>query len=255
MPHLSSRLRRPDLLHVCFIHLADVDLPALAPLQQCLSSAERQRLARLQREADQRRFVLAHAAIRHAIGQTLGLNPKDVPFENSAYGKPALAPAYAGLHFNLSHAGDWVALAWTRLAPIGIDVEQAISWFADLLPECAQAAEQAELQASQQPDQAFLRLWTCKEAVLKAHGSGLSIPMKQVTLQTAKTDGWMTATLAQDATPYLVQTLSVDAQHLGAVALAGPEHGLQPGCGMPVLERSMLDASALLNPDFTWSLT
>jgi 4'-phosphopantetheinyl transferase len=255
MPNPHRRCARLSLVQVRFIRLAELGLDCLAPLRAWLSPVERSQLARLHQRTDQHRYLLGHAALRHALGQTLGLAPDALAIVRDAQGKPRLAGAHAGLHFNLSHSGDWVALAWSQLAPVGVDIEARANNFAELLPYCANPTEQVELRADPRPERAFLQLWTRKEAVLKAHGSGLSVPMDQIVLQQADAGGWLRANLPGAAPDCLVQTLAVDTQHAAAVALVARSPAGGGPDTPPTIELGRLEASALLDPHFSWSQT
>ena len=82
------------------------------------------------------------------------------------------------LHFNVSHSGGALALAVSRSQPLGIDlehrrrprraVELARRFFAR-----HEAAVLENLPETERQD-AFLRLWTHKEALVKAEGSGIA---------------------------------------------------------------------------------
>lgn len=109
----------------------------------------------------------------------------DVPaIERGAYGKP-FAPALPELDFNLSHAGPHVLLAFARRQPLGIDLEQAQRrlWSVDELARrffaAGEIAALTRLPASARAD-AFLALWTHKEAVLKALGVGLAFGLDRL---------------------------------------------------------------------------
>lgn len=89
-----------------------------------------------------------------------------------AYGKPELSGG-TGVHFNLSHAGDYAAAVFDDGA-VGIDVERARRVNVNVMQRQFTAAENAYLRSK--PD-AFLRLWTRKESYCKAVGEGLHLPL------------------------------------------------------------------------------
>ena len=99
------------------------------------------------------------------------------------HGKP-YAPSLPGLDFNLSHAKNHVLLAFARNQPLGVDLERIDRRLA--LEDLARrffAPEEADALDRVPADErlpAFLRLWTCKEAVLKAIGAGLSFGLERV---------------------------------------------------------------------------
>jgi len=111
--------------------------------------------------------------VRSLLGDYAGV---DIVVEHDARGKAHLRGD--ALHFNVSHSGGALALAVSRSQPLGIDlehqrrprrvVELAQRFFAPHEAEALERLPDAERQL------AFLRLWTCKEALLKAEGSGLA---------------------------------------------------------------------------------
>ncbi len=158
--------------------VGDDDLRLLDPI-------ERARADRFHFELHRRRYIAAHAQVRRLLGHRLGLPPADVVITRTPLGKPVLGSPEpvdlelnppAALHFNLSHCDD---LGWLALAPVpvGIDVER-VRELEDLLPliqsHCT-ADEIDTLITLPQAERAvaFLRIWTRKEAVLKAWGTGI----------------------------------------------------------------------------------
>lgn len=81
------------------------------------------------------------------------------------HGKPELSGG-AGVHFNLSHAGDYAAAVFDE-GEVGIDVEQVRRVNVNVMRRQFTAEENAYLLS--EPD-AFLRLWTRKESYCKAVG-------------------------------------------------------------------------------------
>ena len=81
-----------------------------------------------------------------------------------------------GLHFNLAHTSGVVAMAVCRHERVGVDVEKLGSAplaVADRFFSAAEAAQLRSLPPDAQPRR-FMRLWTLKEAYLKAVGTGLA---------------------------------------------------------------------------------
>lgn len=103
--------------------------------------------------------------------------------ERGPRGKP-YAPELPGLEFNLSHAGAHVALAFARGQALGVDLEchdRRLS-LDDIAQRFFAPAEVRALHALDASAKrvAFLRLWTHKEAVLKALGEGLAFGLDRV---------------------------------------------------------------------------
>ena len=99
------------------------------------------------------------------------------------HGKP-YAPAVPAIDFNLSHSRDHVLLAFARHQPLGVDLERIDRRLSleDLARRFFSGDEADALDRLGETERlpAFLRLWTCKEAVLKAIGQGLSFGLDRV---------------------------------------------------------------------------
>ena len=128
-------------------------------------------------------------AARDALGRLLrgyaGL--RETPLlERSEFGKPH-APAADGIDFNLSHSGPRALLAFARRQPLGVDLER-IERRVDPDEIARRFFEAGEAEAlGRLPVEArrlaFLRLWTRKEAVLKAQGRGLAFGLDRLAFQ------------------------------------------------------------------------
>lgn len=103
--------------------------------------------------------------------------------ENGPHGKP-FAPTLPWLDFNLSHAGPYVAIAFARDQPLGIDIEPvdrrvAVDGVAARFFGATETAALGRIEDGHRHG-AFLRLWTHKEAVLKALGDGLGFGLDRI---------------------------------------------------------------------------
>ncbi|MEA2704631.1 MAG: 4-phosphopantetheinyl transferase, partial [Actinomycetota bacterium] len=160
------------------VHVVRADLDAGTADEALLSADERARAARLRTPLLRQRFTTARGYLRHMLAGLLDVPPKDVDLDAGPHGKPALAAPHPPLEFNLSHAGGVALYAFSRHAPVGIDVERA----RDDLPWERMAARYfaPEEAASIDTSDAFFACWTRKEAVVKATGTGLSQPLRDV---------------------------------------------------------------------------
>lgn len=138
-----------------------------------LQAEELRRAQRYHRAVDYHRFLLGRAALRLVLGAYTRLPPASLHFEPGATKKPLLREA-PGLHYNVSHAGEWVVLAVAGFE-VGIDVERLDPLFAfqDVLDHSFSPAEKAFVEYSHSPHRAFYQLWTRKEAFVKATGRGI----------------------------------------------------------------------------------
>ena len=146
----------------------------------------------------------AHALLKKMLARYAGLDHAP-EIARGEHGKP-YAPSVVGIDFNLSHARDHVLLAFARNQPVGVDIERIDRRLAldDLARRFFSVAEADALDRLGEVERlpAFLRLWTCKEAVLKAIGQGLSFGLDRVVLA-LESDGIPTGLLhvADEAGP------------------------------------------------------
>jgi 4'-phosphopantetheinyl transferase len=144
----------------------------------------REKVMRFRFEKDRRLCLgaglLAAEALRRA-GAT------DLRLRFSEYGKPSL-PAHPGIHFNLSHSGT-LAVCAVSDEPVGVDTERLTAFSPEVASLCFQPREQAWLEAREDHDLAFTRLWTRKESWLKYLGTGLSLPAASFSALPGETPG------------------------------------------------------------------
>ena len=150
---------------------AGVDARPLLPL---LDRAERERATCFVRADDGACYVAAHALLAAMIDRALGAG-ESWRLLTGSNGAPLVESARGPLHVSLSHTRGAVAVALSRRAAVGVDVEarRALREGARVIPATMSAREQAALAAADA--QSFYRLWTRKEALLKALGLGFSV--------------------------------------------------------------------------------
>jgi 4'-phosphopantetheinyl transferase len=135
----------------------------------------------LRQYEDRVRFVLATALLRLAAGAWLHRPPEGVVVDRTCercrepHGRPRLPGT--GLHASIAHASEYVAVALSEVAPVGVDIERiGRVAYAPLLGAVCTVSEQCYVTS----DADFYAYWTRKESVLKATGVGLSLPMTDV---------------------------------------------------------------------------
>ncbi len=167
-------------LRLFVLRADEVDIADLALFAQWLDPRERVRLAQFRFEPHRREYLAGRGLTRQVLAHYTGQAPQDLRFEEGRQGKPALHDP-CGLHFNLSHACGLNVLALSRLGSLGVDVEciEARRDIAPLVQRFFAAAEgQAVARAPMaQRQRLAFSLWTLKEALSKALGLGLSMPL------------------------------------------------------------------------------
>jgi len=171
-------LLRPGIVAVWWMPTDQVGSADCHRWLAILNQEERERADRFRFEWDRRDFIAAHALLRHMLAFHLGRPAEAWQFATSGFRKPAIAESLRvpDIDFNLSHGRDLVAAAVSLHAAVGIDAEKIDPAKADF--DVAQRyfapAEIEILRRTPSTEQAvcFFRLWTLKEAYLKATGAG-----------------------------------------------------------------------------------
>jgi 4'-phosphopantetheinyl transferase len=174
-------------LHVWRTSL-DLSSAILQKLKNALNAPEKERAERFLVPRAREHFVAARGLLRELLGAYLGINAVDVALIYGGLGKPSLSPPYdSALSFNVSHSRGMGLFVFAIGGEVGVDIEEVRADFKGMeiasrfFPEQEVAAlgQLPPLQAST----AFFGYWTMKEAYVKAHGQGLSIPLRSFTVK------------------------------------------------------------------------
>ena len=178
-------------LGACQAHVWQTGLSYLSAnheLQALLSADELERAGRFVFERDRWSYIAARARLRLLLGAYLSCEPASIRFCYNQWGKPALADGFdEQLYFNLAHSHDRAVYVFTRQVSPGIDLE-----YERPFPEHQNFSrmffserENNLLASLSEVDRlaAFYKLWTCKEAYLKAVGAGLAGELKDVEVE------------------------------------------------------------------------
>jgi 4'-phosphopantetheinyl transferase len=182
---------RPATVHVWRAHLA---LPPdeLSRISCCLDDEERRRVSRLRFPRDRDRFLASHGLLRYILAPYLDRSPEGIRFGYGLQGKPFLLE-HPDLHFNLSHAADVLVVAVAAGREVGVDVEQVFSEavmheVSDTVLSSPERVALEGLDPGERRDW-FVRLWTRKEAYIKADGQGMSLRLDHIDVTTLP--GWV----------------------------------------------------------------
>jgi phosphopantetheinyl transferase len=108
------------------------------------------------------------ARMKELLAQYLGAEPPE--FTIGPEGKPSVP----GIEFNLTHSGDEALFAVSRDTAVGVDLERTDrdSQLEAISERFFQPSEIAWMKGAKDPATLFFRLWTAKEALIKAMGTG-----------------------------------------------------------------------------------
>lgn len=183
------------------------------------SFSELLRASRFLHVEDAVRHLLARSLLRSVLKrQGLGTLPDIWPV--NAWGKPD--GSALNIHFNLSHAHSEIWLACCHEAAVGIDVEDACPELVDLLPilhpgEAEEISDDADALRRR-------RLWVRKEAIIKATGKGLSLPLADFRVASdERAEGWLLHAPPEYPGPWTTRDLHVSGPAAVALAVRGQE--------------------------------
>lgn len=155
------------MIRVIYTDISQLE-SAYPALYAAASAERRHRADRYRRKEDALRCLAAGALLQHALGTA------DYTITKAPFGKPYIKENNS-FHYNLSHSGNWVAIAYGN-TEVGIDVEKI----------CMDAGKEEIARRYFTPDeqayvfdtkelapQRFFEVWTGKESYLKYLGTGL----------------------------------------------------------------------------------
>jgi 4'-phosphopantetheinyl transferase len=211
----------------CSLDSAPEDVGAQAAI---LSPDELERAGRFRFERDRRRFIAGRSVLRRLLGRYLRERPERLTFSYGPHGKPSLNRAHDArpLFFNASHSDDLAVYAIAPVDLLGVDVERirAMTDLESIAARFFSPREQAAL-AGLQGDartEAFFHCWTRKEAILKAVGAGLSVPLDALDVPVAHDALPCVVELPRsvaDVLDWSLHNVHPPAGYVGAVAMPG----------------------------------
>ena len=149
-------------------------------LHPILSEEERQKAESFKLPVMRQRYIAVRTELRKTLATYLDVEPAQLSFQIGAHGKPHLADD--SLHFNISHTADHLIIAVSNIANIGVDIEiiKPRTGIDNLAARCFSSAELCtwhELPTKRKLE-AFYRVWTKKEAFVKAVGRGIALGLE-----------------------------------------------------------------------------
>lgn len=119
---------------------------------------------------------------RQLFAGALQLSEDLLTFQSDQFGKPYLH-SHPQLAFNQSHSDSMLALCYSLdIAHIGIDIEDKnrVMRVQALAQHSLTPAEYVRFQEAPDQQRYWLKLWTIKEAVLKASGIGIRLSLNEL---------------------------------------------------------------------------
>lgn len=172
-----------------------------------------------------RRFYL-----RLLIGAYLGIPGKAVRINRSHRGKPVLDATVhqEDLHFSMARSGECLLVGLADAFHVGVDLEPLERRARKPLAVAQRYFSVAEATTlnglpAEELDDAFLRVWACKEAVVKASGHGIANQLCRFTVETRPQRRAAVLDFeGQQAADWSLSLLSPASGYLGALAAPVP---------------------------------
>jgi phosphopantetheine--protein transferase-like protein len=169
-----------DQQHIWSARYSDLDryYPVLSDF---ISAQEGTKAAGFKKSRDAQNYILRHGMVRAVLGQYILKEPQELRFVHEVSGKPNLDPMgeVHDIRFSLSHTDEMVCLGISKKSSIGLDIVKCDSRYpfsatAQYLftPEECQWIAQTP---SHEQHVRFFRIWSLKEALLKATGGGVGM--------------------------------------------------------------------------------
>lgn len=180
---------------------------------------------RFVREEDRYRYIVAQYFLREFLSYYLQIDFDKVAISYSKSGKPYLnAKINSNLKFNYSHSGDYIIYAFTSDDEIGVDIEEIkdIPEFDELSRTHFSDEEQSiyfALKNTDEKKQLFYKIWTRKEALLKAEGSGITIDLKSLTVFDTKDKNVNQVKVKFLNKDYSISDIPLDVNYTSSVAI------------------------------------
>ena len=182
-------------LYFCPLTIQECDRQISALLKSWLSEDELTKVDRYIKQEAKAQGLMVRGYLRALLSKHGSLLPNEWRFEYGEKGKPRLSYTQfkqTGIHFNLSHSGDWLLVgicvpkAEKRnnldAVEFGVDIERCRSStnIHAILSHYFSEPEKAALLAlpAQLQRERFFDLWALKESYIKAKGLGLALSLK-----------------------------------------------------------------------------
>jgi 4'-phosphopantetheinyl transferase len=168
-----------DPIVVWYVWTRDVvDQGLLGACERVMPPYEREREHKFAFARHRHEYIVTRALCRGVLGQRLGVDPGSLVFEWDVHGRPDLVPA-RDIRFNLTNTVELVACGISSGGDLGVDAERvsradAILGVASTVFTEAERASLLSLETEERRTRA-VRLWTGKEAYVKARGLGFEL--------------------------------------------------------------------------------
>lgn len=194
-------------------------------LIKILSADEVKRAERFRFMIHRQHFIVARAFLRKILNLYTHEPAEALVFSYSEQGKPYLKSNPLNLHFNVSHSHNVAVFAITLQKEIGIDIEKVESHFNEAIAKrFFTLVEYQQLSALSKEQQiiAFYKIWSRKEALIKALGGELYALINKFTVNVHQNSELISFNYRQQKEVFHVETIDIVPHYQCAVAMLNP---------------------------------
>lgn len=197
-------------------------------IEEILSGDECDRAKHYVFERDRHDYMIRRAILRIILGHYLDLQPEQITFRYNRYGKPILDTK--DIFFSVSQSSGCAIYSFTHARQVGADIERI-----RVVPDMGRIAKRSfskaeyESYSSQMKNakqEVFFKYWSRKEALIKAIGSGLSIPLDTFDVSTKEDRPACQVEIKNcegKACLWTIQDIDLRAGFASALATEGPD--------------------------------
>lgn len=202
----------------------------------CLNEFEIARANRFKFPELAEKWAFTRQALREILAEYLLQSAETINFEIAENGKPWLKSKLENkpIYFNLSHSGYKALIAITSICEIGVDVEKQKN-MTELEEIAKRFFSQKECNAllalpNSQRQAAFFRIWTRKEAVIKANGLGMSMPLDKFNVPITTFNDWIELVISNSCAKnghYYIYDVIINKEYEAALCLYSDDMKLE----------------------------
>jgi 4'-phosphopantetheinyl transferase len=191
-------------------------------LSSLISPEEKQKAAGFKKSDDSRRYIMRHGIVRVILEHYIHEDPEKIQIVRSTNGKPVLDPEgeFSDVRFSLSTTDEEVCVGITRNQEIGLDIVKTNSCipFPEIENYLFAPGERRWIEQTtlEQRSLQFFRIWSLKEALLKATGSDATM-MKEADVSGIITErflnGFYTIQLGEKSFQFFINENACDEDH------------------------------------------
>ena len=165
------------MIYVYYSYLSEENHESLLKDHLPKFSADfQQKIKKYRRWQDAQLSLMGRVLLFNGIEEIKKADLRDKEIKYTKFSKPYFEED--SVNFNISHSGEIVICAFCNEYEIGVDIEVITDMKINDFKFQMTESEWKRISLSKNKNNAFFDYWTQKEAVMKAYGQGLSMPLK-----------------------------------------------------------------------------